>query len=152
MNNNLVRRPLHPPQPLGVEEAGYHGKAKLELETTVMNQIEEQDEDLATSIRDNMFLFENMGSLDNQVPNLMREIENEKLMIALKSCPEEVKEIFMNNMSQRAGAMFLDEMDQLPPQRVTDVDEAQKDIIRTARKMQDKGDLVLASSDGGDFV
>ncbi len=58
----------------------------------------------------------------------------------------------MNNMSQRAGAMFLDEMDQLPPQRVTDVDEAQKDIIRTARKMQDKGDLVLASSDGGDFV
>ena len=138
----------------GVKKAAdIMGKAKLELETTVMNQIEEQDEDLATSIRDNMFLFENMGSLDNRsIQTLMREIENEQLMIALKSCPEDVKEIFMNNMSQRAGAMFLDEMDQLPPQRVTDVDEAQKDIIRTARKMQDKGDLVLASSEGGDFV
>ena len=64
------------------------GKAKLELETTVMNQIEEQDEGLATSIRDNMFLFENMGSLDNRsVQTLMREIENEQLMIALQSCP-----------------------------------------------------------------
>ena len=138
----------------GVKKAAdIMGKAKLDLETAVMNQIEEQDVDLATSIRDNMFLFENMGELDNRsIQTLMREIEQEQLMIALKSCPEEVKEKFMNNMSQRAGAMFLDEMEQLPPQRVTDVDDAQKDIIRTARKMQDKGELVLASSDGGDFV
>ena len=129
------------------------GKAKLDLETSVMNQIEEENVELATNIRDNMFLFENMGDLDNRsIQALMREVEQELLMIALKSTSDEVTEKFMANMSQRAGAMFLDEMEQLPPQRLTDVEDAQRDILRTARKMQDKGDLILASADGGDFV
>jgi len=138
----------------GVKKAAdIMGKAKLDLETSVMNQIEEENGDLAMNIRDNMFLFENMGDLDNRsIQALMREVENEQLMIALKSTSDEVTEKFMGNMSQRAGAMFLDEMEQLPPQRLTDVEDAQRDILRTARKMQDKGELILASSDGGDFV
>ena len=138
----------------GVKKAAdIMGKAKLDLENQVMGQIEEQDEALAMNIRDNMFLFDNLADLDNRaVQTLMREVENEQLMIALKSTSDEVTDKFMGNMSQRAGAMFLDEMEQLPPQRVTDVEDAQKEIIRIARKMQDKGELVLASSDGGDFV
>jgi flagellar motor switch protein FliG len=63
-----------------------------------------------------------------------------------------VKEKFMANMSQRAGAMFLDELEMMGMVRVTDSDEAQRDIVRQARKLQDAGEIILASADGGGFV
>jgi flagellar motor switch protein FliG len=73
------------------------------------------------------------------------------LMTALKGAAEYVKEKFFDNMSQRARAMFIDEMEAKGPLRITDVEDAQKAIMRSARKLSDKGELVLAGR-GDDFV
>jgi flagellar motor switch protein FliG len=72
-------------------------------------------------------------------------------MTALKGAQEYVKEKFFDNMSARARVMFIDEMESKGPLRITDVEEAQKSIMRIARKLSDKGELVL-SGRGDDFV
>ena len=93
--------------------ANIMGKTKLEIETSVMTDISGEDEDLAMRIQDNMFDFENLVDLDNRsIQILMRTLEQEQMAYALKAAPEPVVEKFMANMSQRAGAMFLDEMEQ----------------------------------------
>ena len=133
--------------------ANIMGKTKLEIETSVMTDISGEDEDLAMRIQDNMFDFENLVDLDNRsIQILMRALEQEQMAYALKAAPEPVVEKFMANMSQRAGAMFLDEMEQMGMVRVTDAEDAQRDIIRQARKLQDAGEIILASADGGGFV
>jgi flagellar motor switch protein FliG len=73
------------------------------------------------------------------------------LMTALKGAPEFVKEKFFDNMSSRARVMFIDEMEGKGPLRIADVEEAQKNIMRLARKMSDAGELVLVGR-GDDFV
>jgi flagellar motor switch protein FliG len=99
-----------------------------------------------------MFTFDNLSGLDNRsIQTLMRNIEMDMLMVALKASDEAVKEKFLDNMSQRARVMFLDEMEAKGPVRITDVETAQKTIMRTARKLSDKGDIVLAGR-GDDFV
>jgi flagellar motor switch protein FliG len=133
--------------------ANIMGKTKLVVETSVMADISGEDEDLAMRIQDNMFDFENLVDLDNRsIQILMRTLEQEQMAYALKAAPEPVVEKFMANMSQRAGAMFLDEMEQMGMVRVTDAEDAQRDIIRQARKLQDAGEIILASADGGGFV
>ncbi len=129
------------------------GKTKLELETDIMSSINEEDEDLALRIADNMFLFENLVDLDNRsVQILMRSLDQEMLSYALKAAPEPVAEKFLSNMSQRQAAMFVDEMEMMGMVRITDAEDAQRDIVRQARKLQDAGEIVLASAEGGDFV
>ena len=133
--------------------ANIMGKTKLEIETSVMTDISGEDEDLAMRIQDNMFDFENLVDLDNRsIQILMRTLEQEQMAYALKAAPEPVVEKFLSNMSQRAGAMFLDEMEMMGMVRVTDAEDAQRDIIRQARKLQDAGEIILASADGGGFV
>ena len=133
--------------------ANIMGKTKLDVETSVMTDISSADEDLAMRIQDNMFDFENLVDLDNRsIQILMRTLEQEQMAYALKAAPEPVVEKFLSNMSQRAGAMFLDEMELMGMVRVTDAEDAQRDIIRQARKLQDAGEIILASADGGGFV
>jgi len=125
---------------------------KVELEGKIMEGVSTMDEELALKIQDNMFTFENLSSLDNRsIQTLMRNIENDMLMTALKAADEAVKDKFLDNMSQRAKVMFLDEMEAKGPIRITDVEEAQKNIMRIARKLSDKGEIVLAGR-GDDFV
>ena len=125
---------------------------KTELEGKLMEGVVKLDEELATRIQDNMITFENLGSLDNKsIQALMRSIDNDMLMTALKAADEAVKEKFLSNMSQRAREMFLDEMDVKGPIRITDVNVAQKNIMRIARGLSEKGEIVLTGR-GDDFV
>jgi flagellar motor switch protein FliG len=125
---------------------------KVELEGKIMEGVARIDEELALRIQDNMFTFDNLSGLDNRsIQTLMRNIDQEQLMIAFKGADESVKDKFMANMSQRARAMFLDEMEAKGPLRITDVEAAQKQIMRIARKLSDKGEIVLAGR-GDDFV
>jgi len=125
---------------------------KVELEGKIMEGVSKIDEELALRIQDNMFTFDNLSGLDNRsIQTLMRNIDQEQLMIAFKGADEMVKDKFMANMSQRARAMFLDEMEAKGPLRITDVESAQKQIMRIARKLSDKGEIVLAGR-GDDFV
>jgi len=125
---------------------------KVELEGNILAGVASIDEELCTKIQDSMFTFDNLSGLDNRsIQTLMRNIEMDMLMVALKASDEAVKEKFLDNMSQRARVMFLDEMEAKGPVRITDVETAQKTIMRTARKLSDKGDIVLAGR-GDDFV
>ncbi len=125
---------------------------KVDLETSILSGLSDIDEELALKVQDNMFTFENLSAVDNRaVQVLMRNVEPDMLMTALKGAHEEVKDKFLSNMSQRAKIMFLDDMEAKGPIRITDVEDAQKAIMRIARKLSDSGDLVLAGR-GDDFV
>jgi flagellar motor switch protein FliG len=123
---------------------------KTALEASIMKGLESIDPDLMMRIQDNMFTFENLAAVDNKgIQVLMRAVDNNQLMIAMKGASEEVKARFFDNMSERARGMFKDEMDAKGLMRLSDVEEAQKQIMRSARKLSDSGELVLG---GGDFV
>ena len=125
---------------------------KVDLETSVMQSLTALDEDLTLQIQDNMFTFENLSMVDNRaIQVMMRNIESDLLMVALKGASEETRDKFFDNMSQRAKAMFIDDMESKGPMRISDVEDAQKNIMRIARKLSDSGELVLAGR-GDDFV
>lgn len=125
---------------------------KVELESTILQGVGQLDEELALRIQDNMFSFDNLGAVDNRgIQALMRNVEPDLLMIALKGANDEVKEKFFSNMSSRARGMFIDDMEAKGPLRMTEVEDAQKKVMRSARKLSESGDLILASG-GADFV
>ena len=125
---------------------------KVDLESSVMRGLTELDPELTQKIQDNMFTFENLAGVDNRgIQTLMRAVEPDMLMTALKGAPEFVKEKFFDNMSSRARVMFIDEMEAKGPLRIADVEDAQKNIMRIARKMSDAGELMLVGR-GDDFV
>ena len=124
---------------------------KTELEASVMGGLSEIDPELMQKIQDNMFTFENLVGVDNRgIQVLMRNVEPDLLMIGLKGASEVVKDKFFGNMSERARGMFRDDMEAKGPLRLADVEDAQKTIMRIARKLSDAGDLVLGGGD--DFV
>ena len=125
---------------------------KVDLETEIMKSLTDIDEDLTLQIQDNMFTFENLSMVDNRaIQVMMRNIDSDLLMVALKGASEETRDKFFDNMSQRAKAMFIDDMESKGPMRISDVEDAQKNIMRIARKLSDAGELVLAGR-GDDFV
>ena len=125
---------------------------KVDLETSIMEGVNTLDEMLAMRIQDSMFTFDNLTGVDNRsIQVLMRNVEPDMLMTALKGADEIVKDKFLDNMSQRAKVMFMDDMEAKGPIRITDVEDAQKAVMRIARKLSDSGDLVLAGR-GDDFV
>jgi flagellar motor switch protein FliG len=124
---------------------------KTALEASVMGGLRDLDPDLMQKIQDNMFTFENLVSVDNKgISKIMSNVEPDLLMKALKGASEAVKEKFLGSMSERARGMFRDDMEALPPMRLSDVEEAQKLVMRSARKLADAGDLVLGG--GADYV
>jgi flagellar motor switch protein FliG len=123
---------------------------KTELESSIMQGLGDIDPDLMMKIQDQMFTFDNLATVDNKgVQVLMRAVEPDLLMTALKGASEEVANRFYDNMSERARGMFKDDMEAKGPVRLSDVEEAQKKIMRQARKLSDSGELMLG---GADFV
>ncbi len=123
---------------------------KTALENSIMGGLNEIDPELMLKIQDNMFTFENLVSVDNKgIQVLMRAVEPDLLMVALKNASAVCQARFFDNMSERARGMFRDDMEAKGPQRMADVEEAQKQIMRKARKLSDSGELILG---GADFV
>lgn len=125
---------------------------KVELEGAILQGVGQIDEELMLRIQDNMFSFDNLASVDNRgIQALMRAVEPDLLMIALKGASDEIKDKFFSNMSSRARGMFIDDMEAKGPLRITEVEDAQKKVMRSARKLSESGDLILAAG-GADFV
>jgi flagellar motor switch protein FliG len=124
---------------------------KTDVEQAMMRKLSSQNADLAQRIQDNMFAFENLEGSDNRsIQTLMRNVPTELLMIALKGSDELLKGKFLENMSQRAREMFVEEMEAKGPMRLSEVEEARKQILRTARKLSDAGEIMLGR--GADYV
>lgn len=118
----------------------------------IMSGVTALDVDIAQKIQDSMFTFDNLEACDNRtIQTIMRAVEPDLMMVALKGADEGVKNKFFDNMSSRARSMFIDDMEAKGPMRLSDVEEAQKQVMRIARKLADTGEIVLAGG-GDDFV
>lgn len=121
-------------------------------ETELMTAIRSQDEALGGRIEDLMFVFEDLVELDDRgMQTLLREVPSGTLIIALKGAEPEVREKIFANMSKRAADMLRDDLEVKGPVRLSEVDAAQKEVLATARKLADAGQLNL-SSGGEEFV
>ena len=99
-------------------------------EKTILDALEIQDPELAEEIRKRMFVFEDIVTLDNRsIQRIIRDCENEDLILSLKVSSEEVKEVLFRNMSQRMAESFQEEMEVMGPVRLRDVEEAQSRIV-----------------------
>ncbi len=126
---------------------------KTAMEQRIMREVRKDDKDLMQAIQDNMFVFDNLiKSDDRSLQTLLRSVENEQLILALKGADEALREKLLACMSTRAAANIRDEMEALGPVRLTDVQEAQKAIIATARRLSDEGTIVLAGRGGEQMV
>ncbi|MCG3730495.1 flagellar motor switch protein FliG [Vibrio cincinnatiensis] len=115
------------------------------IEGLLMDQMREQDEDLATQIEDLMFVFENLVEVDDQgIQKLLRDVPQDVLQKALKGADETLREKIFKNMSKRAAELMKDDLEAMPPIKVSDVEAAQKEILAIARRMADNGDLMLS--------
>ncbi len=123
------------------------------VEATIMEQIKETEPDLGQNIEDLMFVFDNLIDIDDRgIQTLMREIQTDQLQLALKGADEALREKFLSNMSQRAAEMLRDDLEAMPPVRVSDVEAAQKTILTATRALSDKGEIMLGGSGGDDFL
>ena len=128
-------------------------KTRSEDASEIFDEMRSVDEELVMAIEDNMFDFENLVDLsDRDIQTMINNFEEEELRTALKGADDALLDKFKGNMSKNKAEMFQDEMDLMPPLAISIVDAARKSIIRQARKLQDAGELILASPDGGDFV
>jgi flagellar motor switch protein FliG len=122
-------------------------------EARIMKDILKEDKSLMQAIQDSMFVFETLLlSDDKSLQTLLRNVENDLIILALKGADQELKDKLFGCMSQRAAANIQDEMEALGPVRLTEVQEAQKQIIAVARRMSDEGTIVLAGRGGDDYV
>ena len=123
------------------------------MEQRIMREVKKEDRDLMQAIMDNMFVFDNLEQSDERsLQTLLRSVDNEQLVLALKGASEPLRDKLLGCMSSRAAANLRDEMTALGPVRLTDVQEAQKAIVATARKLSDEGAIVLAGRGGEQMV
>jgi flagellar motor switch protein FliG len=122
-------------------------------ETAIVDHIREYDPDLAQKILDEMFVFENLLEIDDRgIQLLMREVQSDSLIIALKGAPEALKEKIFKNMSQRAAEALRDDMEAKGPVRLSEVETEQKEILKIARRLAEEGQLVLGGKGEESFV
>lgn len=122
------------------------------VETEIIESIKDVDSELAESIEDLMFVFDNLGEVDDRgIQALLREVSSDDLVVALKGADDTVKNKIFKNMSKRAGELLQDDMEAKGPVRVSDVEAAQKAIVAVARRMAESGEIML-SSGGEEFL
>ncbi|NBR38776.1 MAG: flagellar motor switch protein FliG, partial [Alphaproteobacteria bacterium] len=126
---------------------------KQAMEARIMKSLGKEDKNLMIAIQESMFVFDNLiMSDDKSLQTLLRGLDTEDLVLALKGADEPLREKLFACMSSRAAANLQDEMEALGPVRLTEVQEAQKRIINVARRLSDEGSIVLAGRGGDDFV
>lgn len=123
------------------------------IEGQLMDSIREHDEEMAQQIQDLMFVFENLVDVDDRgIQTLLREVQQDILMKALKGTDENLKEKILKNMSKRAAELLQDDLEAMGPVRVSDVEAAQKEILSIARRLSDAGEIMLGGGGGDDFL
>lgn len=113
-------------------------------ETSVINNIRDYDPELAQNIQDEMFVFDNLNDMDDRsIQLLLREVQSESLIMALKGATPELREKIFKNMSSRAAEMLRDDLEAKGPVRLSEVEAEQKEILKIVRRLADEGQIVL---------
>lgn len=119
------------------------------IEAQILDGIREVDEGLAAQIQDLMFVFADLVDVEDKgIQAILREIQTDTLVLALKGADTELQDKIFKNMSKRAADLLKDDLEVKGPVRVSEVEEAQKEILTTARRLADDGEIILGS--GGD--
>lgn len=119
----------------------------------ILNEIEDTDSEMAAQIKQKMFVFEDLVLVDDRgFQKLLRKVETMELAIALKAASEEVKDKVFKNMSERAGAMLREEMEDLGPVRMNEVSDAQTAITNIIQEMEAKGEIIISGRRGEEII
>ena len=122
-------------------------------ETRILSSIEETNPDLAEQIRELMFTFEDMALIDaKQMQLVMKDVDQADMVLALKTASDAVKELIFSSMSSRAAEMVRDDLENLGPAKISDVEAAQQKIIKVVKKLEEAGTIIIAGAGGGDLV
>ena len=123
------------------------------VEGQLMDSIREHDEEMSQQIQDLMFVFENLMDVEDRgIQAILREVQQDVLMKAIKGTDEALKEKILGNMSKRAAELLADDLEAMGPVRISEVEAAQKEILSTARRLADSGEIMLGGGGGEEFL
>jgi flagellar motor switch protein FliG len=123
------------------------------VETSALDYIREADNELAQKIMDNMFTFDDLNKLDDKgFQSLLKEVQSESLIVALKGATPELREKVFRNMSTRAAETLREDLDSRGPVRVSEVESEQKEMLKIVRRLVDEGQIVLASGGADEYL
>jgi len=121
------------------------------VEGILMDAIRENDEEMSQQIQDLMFVFDNLVDVDDRgIQAILREVQQDALMKAIKGTDEALKDKILGNMSKRAAEMLADDLEAMGPVRISEVEAAQKEILAVAQRLSDAGEVMLGGGGGGD--
>lgn len=120
-------------------------------EKNIMARVEEKDPELAEEIRKLMFVFEDVVYVDDRgIQELLKIVDNTKLVIALKTAPDDVKTKLFKNMSNRAATLLKEDLDAMGPTKISDVEKAQQEIVQQLKDLESKGKALISRGGEGD--
>jgi Flagellar motor switch protein len=122
-------------------------------EEEVLAEIEEEAPAMAEEIRNLMFVFEDVKTLDDRsIRELLKELSNEELTMALRGSTDDMKSLFFRNMSERAANMIREDLEIMGPTRLSDVESAQQNVVKIVRRLEGEGRIVVSRGGGDVFV
>ncbi|WP_127716592.1 flagellar motor switch protein FliG [Halobacteriovorax sp. HLS] len=122
-------------------------------EKNIMGRVEEKDPELAEEIRKLMFVFEDLVYVDDKgIQSLLKEVDQQKLVIALKTAPEEIRAKLFKNMSNRAAGLLQEDLDALGPTKLSDVEKAQAEIVQKCKELESQGKAFISRGGDGDAL
>jgi flagellar motor switch protein FliG len=122
-------------------------------EKNILGNLERENPELATEIKNLMFVFEDIMLLDDRgIQRMLKEVDTKELALALKGASDTVGEKFFKNMSSRASEMMKEDMQFMGPVRVKDVEGAQQRIVDIVRRLEDDGEIVISGRGGDDEI
>ncbi len=123
------------------------------VETSVLDFVREADNELAQKIMDNMFTFDDLSKLDDKgIQSLLKEVQSESLVLALKGATPDLRDKILRNMSSRAAETLREDLESRGPVRVAEVEGEQKEMLKVVRRLVDEGQIVMASGAADEFV
>ncbi len=129
-------------------------QAGRSTEQAILSRLEESDPEMADAIRQLMFVFDDLGKIDDRgIQAILREVTSQDLALALKTAGDEIKEKIFKNMSERAVEMLKEDMEAMGPVRLADVEKAQQEIIKVAMRLEQEGKIMISRGGGeGDVL
>ena len=122
-------------------------------ETVILDAVRTVDDVIAQGIMDEMFIFENLLDIDDRgIQALLKEVQSESLVLALKGAAPDLRDKILKNMSSRAAEMLREDLESRGPVRLSEVEAEQKEILKTVRRLSDEGQIVLGGSGDNSFV
>lgn len=148
-NENLKKKPMG-----GIRTAAeILNFMRGDHEATVMSHLKQYDVTMAQNILDEMFVFDNIIEIDDRgIQTILREIQSESLIIALKGAGQDLRDKIFRNMSQRAAEMMREDLDSKGPVRLSEVEAQQKEILQIVRRLADEGQVQLGAKGDDQYV